>query len=152
MECHHCRLTNHTTSNCTVTDEDKIILEKCRTKISLKQNKTKLFGTLSNDNINSNIKKFEHKIVEIAKKYDKHESINDSTTIVEKHMKELLFKCKYCDKSFTTQNGANYHQFKYCNNKPTTYKKTSIPSPVKRLVWNKYVGEEIGKSKCYCCN
>ena len=30
-------------------------------------------------------------------------------------------------------------------------KKKSIPSTVKRLVWNKNIGEEIGKSKCYCC-
>lgn len=30
-------------------------------------------------------------------------------------------------------------------------RKKSIPSTVKRLVWNKYIGEEIGKSKCLCC-
>ena len=33
---------------------------------------------------------------------------------------------------------------------PTQTKK-SIPIAVKRLVWNKYIGEDIGKSKCYCC-
>ena len=30
-------------------------------------------------------------------------------------------------------------------------KKRSIPSAIKKLVWNKNIGEDIGKSKCYCC-
>jgi hypothetical protein len=30
-------------------------------------------------------------------------------------------------------------------------RKKTIPSTVKRLVWNKYIGENIGKYKCYCC-
>jgi len=30
-------------------------------------------------------------------------------------------------------------------------RKKTIPSTVKRLVWNNYIGENIGKSKCYCC-
>jgi hypothetical protein len=40
------------------------------------------------------------------------------------------------------------------NNKITdkkTIRKKNIPSTVKRLVWNKYIGENIGKYKCYCC-
>lgn len=32
------------------------------------------------------------------------------------------------------------------------YKKKSIPSTLRKLVWNKYIGEEKGKSKCLCCN
>ena len=32
------------------------------------------------------------------------------------------------------------------------YKKKPIPSALKRLVWNKWIGEELGKSKCLCCN
>lgn len=31
------------------------------------------------------------------------------------------------------------------------YKKNQIPSVVKQLVWDKYIGEYIGKTKCYCC-
>lgn len=31
-------------------------------------------------------------------------------------------------------------------------RKKNIPATIKRLVWNKYIGEEIGKSKCTCCN
>ena len=30
-------------------------------------------------------------------------------------------------------------------------KKKTIPSAIKKLVWNKNIGEDIGKSKCYCC-
>ena len=32
-----------------------------------------------------------------------------------------------------------------------SYKKTKITATTKRLVWNKWIGEEIGKSKCLCC-
>jgi hypothetical protein len=31
-------------------------------------------------------------------------------------------------------------------------KKQAISSTMKRLVWNTHIGEEIGKSKCLCCN
>ena len=32
-----------------------------------------------------------------------------------------------------------------------TYRKKAIPATVKRIVWNNYIGEHIGKTKCYCC-
>ena len=32
-----------------------------------------------------------------------------------------------------------------------TVKKKSIPAAIKKLVWNKNIGEDVGKSKCYCC-
>lgn len=39
------------------------------------------------------------------------------------------------------------------NDKPKKkYRKKNIPATVKRLVWNTYIGEEIGKAKCLCCN
>ena len=31
-------------------------------------------------------------------------------------------------------------------------KKKPIPKSLKIAVWNKYIGEDIGKSKCLCCN
>jgi 5-methylcytosine-specific restriction endonuclease McrA len=34
----------------------------------------------------------------------------------------------------------------------TKYKKKYISSTLKRLVWNKWIGEEVGKAKCCCCN
>ena len=38
------------------------------------------------------------------------------------------------------------------NDKPKKkYRKKNIPATVKRLVWNTYIGEEIGKTKCLCC-
>ena len=36
--------------------------------------------------------------------------------------------------------------------KKKNYIKTPIPKAVKIAVWNKYIGEDIGKSKCTCCN
>lgn len=40
------------------------------------------------------------------------------------------------------------------NDKTVTQKRTkkaTIPATVKRLVWNKHIGEETGKAKCMCC-
>lgn len=37
------------------------------------------------------------------------------------------------------------------NEKLTKTKKKSIPPILKRNVWNKYIGEDIGKAKCTCC-
>jgi hypothetical protein len=31
-------------------------------------------------------------------------------------------------------------------------KRKTISAPVRRKVWSTYIGEEIGKSKCLCCN
>ena len=38
-----------------------------------------------------------------------------------------------------------------CNNELPKKKNPYIPSPIKRLVWDKYIGESIGKEKCLCC-
>ena len=35
--------------------------------------------------------------------------------------------------------------------KETKPKKKAVSSTIKKLVWNKNNGEEIGKAKCYCC-
>jgi len=35
---------------------------------------------------------------------------------------------------------------------PIKTKKKPISATMKRLVWNKWIGEEIGKAKCLCCN
>jgi hypothetical protein len=34
---------------------------------------------------------------------------------------------------------------------PEKKKKKTIPAALKRKVWNKWIGEEIGKTKCLCC-
>lgn len=36
-------------------------------------------------------------------------------------------------------------------NKPKQ-RKTRIPASLKKLVWNTYIGESVGSSKCLCCN
>ena len=33
-----------------------------------------------------------------------------------------------------------------------TYKKKAIPKTLKKLVWDKWIGEKIGSTKCLCCN
>jgi hypothetical protein len=184
----NCGLTNHEINNCIVTDEDIIQLEKCKIKISLKQNKLnnngliKLFQKDDNE-INNKIKKFENIKKEIESKYDAiyaQQNIDRHNKLIEPINKQaeepkkeelvnnqldetVMFKCSYCTKEFTTNKGARYHEFKFCKNKcqfknksnnntnNQQYYKKSIPSPVKRQVWNEYIGEEIGKSKCYCC-
>jgi hypothetical protein len=36
-------------------------------------------------------------------------------------------------------------------NKPIKYHKKSIPKSLKKLVWDTYVGESVGMTKCLCC-
>ena len=38
------------------------------------------------------------------------------------------------------------------NNKITTKRKKNIPKSIKKKAWEKYVGNEIGKTKCPVCN
>jgi len=45
------------------------------------------------------------------------------------------------------------------DNNPTTqintsekYKKKTIPLSLKRVVWDYWIGEDIGRTKCLCCN
>ena len=38
------------------------------------------------------------------------------------------------------------------DNNENKKKKKPISATVKRLVWNTNIGEDIGKSKCMCCN
>jgi 5-methylcytosine-specific restriction endonuclease McrA len=35
--------------------------------------------------------------------------------------------------------------------KPPLGRKKSIPLALKRRVWNEYIGENIGKTRCICC-
>ena len=49
------------------------------------------------------------------------------------------------------QNALNNKLQNSLNNETMKVKKKTIPSAIKRIVWNINIGEEIGKSKCYCC-
>lgn len=92
-----------------------------------------------------------------------------------------LFQCKWCEKKYTQRSNLYRHQkqcdsrektdslplssccgkywvTKNCgtttnnsNQSIKKYPRKAIPAAVKRLVWNKYVGEHIGKTKCLCC-
>jgi hypothetical protein len=54
---------------------------------------------------------------------------------------DQLKEKKNKDKKITTES------VKKCKNA----NKKNIPAAVKRLVWNTNIGEDIGKSKCMCC-
>jgi hypothetical protein len=81
-------------------------------------------------------------------KNKKYENSDDSDEY------EEVWVCEYCGKEFIEENKCENHE-KYCNSKHKNTKngskKKQIPSTIKRLVWNKYIGENIGKNKCYCC-
>jgi len=54
-----------------------------------------------------------------------------------------------------TRNKTNKWHVSNVNNKKqfkvTDYRKKNIPKTLKRMVWDKYIGPDIGKSKCMCC-
>ena len=37
------------------------------------------------------------------------------------------------------------------SNKKKKKKKQAIPRSLKKMVWDRYIGENKGKAKCYCC-
>lgn len=43
----------------------------------------------------------------------------------------------------------DFNENKHLYDKPK--KKKTIPSAIKKLVWNTHIGEDIGKAKCLCC-
>ena len=47
-----------------------------------------------------------------------------------------------------------WNRIKIVGSKPGKPKqrKTRIPASLKKLVWNTYIGESVGSSKCLCCN
>jgi len=40
---------------------------------------------------------------------------------------------------------------KYKNEKKTKYKKKAIPKTVKKATWDKWIGKNVGVTKCLCC-
>jgi 5-methylcytosine-specific restriction endonuclease McrA len=36
--------------------------------------------------------------------------------------------------------------------KPIKHRKKAIPKSLKKMVWDKYIGANIGTAKCLCCN
>ena len=98
----------------------------------------------------------------IKKESNKHKIINHH--IVKQH------KCKKCDKSYDKYKSCWEHSKRCSGNnekivteqiktpkeiiekpKKEKPKKKIIPLALKRNVWNKHIGEEIGKTLCLCC-
>jgi hypothetical protein len=83
---------------------------------------------------------------------NKEESVIQNQSCCNKTIMRLikdisLFKKKKKDEN-DDEKKVNENEDKKDNKK----KKQTISSTLKRLVWNTHIGEEIGKSKCLCCN
>ena len=65
----------------------------------------------------------------------KYKQLSNNPEIFIKDIKTNKRKVEYLEKTYKTPKN----------------KKQPISATIKRLVWNKYIGEEIGKSKCTCC-
>ena len=99
------------------------------------------------EKIDQNSKEFIKKIqIEVRKEIDKIE-----TNLVQSEIKKDLGK-----KLFSADNRVNdiigviFNKDINSNDKKK-YIKKKIPKPLRMAVWNKYVGENIGKSLCLCC-
>ena len=91
-----------------------------------------------------------------------NESKNDKSNNINNDI--IKHECNNCNKIFTRKDNLKRHINKYCKIKKinininiikqnkTKYKKKKIPKSLKMCVWNTYIGEEIGKIKCLCCN
>jgi len=92
-------------------------------------------------NTNDNDKKiFYFKFAKKYKNTDKLLEIIEKTKDVEE-LKVINLDIKSIIKDF--------NENKHLYEKPK--KKKAIPSAIKKLVWNKHIGEDIGKAKCLCC-
>ena len=95
--------------------------------------------------------------------------IHNNTNLKIKNKEDNYYHCQYCNKKYMSIQ-ARWKHNQTCTKKaeeiktveePTViitppiksskYNKQTIPLAIKRLVWDKYIGECIGKSKCYCC-
>ena len=107
-----------------------------------------MYVNIKINNMDKQIKEYREKQKE---KYNK--VIVSSTKCRKKNIKVAINKSKYSsDSSDSSDIEDDYLIDKHKIPKQTNKKsKKTIPSTVKRLVWNKYIGENIGKYKCYCC-
>ena len=62
------------------------------------------------------------------------------------------YSCPNCLKIFSNKQNRDIHEQKInCTNQNIIYKKCKISHGMKRQVWAKHIGEDIGKIKCLCC-
>jgi hypothetical protein len=96
--------------------------------------------------------------------YDRHLLTTKHKNLTNENKKtEKQFSCG-CGKEYTNRHNLCRHR-KKCNEmqirnqeckteepvKKINPKKKTIPLTLKRIVWNKYIGEYIGKTMCLCC-
>ena len=81
---------------------------------------------------------------------DSDESDSDESDTDERDTDESNTNESYKNNCKINYNTNIINSHKTTKNKIINRKKP-IPSTIKRLVWNTYIGENIGKSKCYCC-
>ena len=77
-----------------------------------------------------------------------HNTISNNQPIIKGEDDDFVYECELCDSTFPSLSMLEKHQTIGCD---APYKKGTISSTLKRLVWNEYIGENIGKSKCVCC-
>ena len=66
---------------------------------------------------------------------------------LKKEPKKEVKKQNVCKKvKINTWNQLNKDKIKIIN-----YRKKNIPKALKKMVWDKYIGPDIGKAKCMCC-
>lgn len=129
--------------------------------------------TTQKTHFNGHVKCCEKKFNAIISKYKEYNVQNmlaEYTDIVAR--KTSKYKCKICARPYTSYNGLKNHIYKnncrdaprdpydkimkniVINNVPkekVKYKKIPIPLSLKKIVWDKWIGREIGLSDCLCC-
>ena len=108
------------------------------------------FFTCTNKNFN-NSKLVEYNCNKCEKKYNSYNGLKKH--LINRKCKE--YNLNICDKIKNKYSIKNKNPIKNEINKPNKnnkYSKQYIPHILKRLVWNFWVGEDIGTTKCLCCN
>jgi hypothetical protein len=83
---------------------------------------------------------------------NKEELVIQNQSCCNKTIMRLIKDITSFKKKKNDDKNVNDEELKEVAKKKNKKKKQAISSTLKRLVWNTHIGEEIGKSKCLCCN
>ena len=75
-------------------------------------------------------------------------SFVNNEILFKENLKNILLKINNLNKLYNIIFDINDNN----KNNKNKNKKQNIPAIIKKLVWNTYIGEDIGKAKCFCCN
>jgi hypothetical protein len=123
-------------------------------KDNIQEINNKKLKKIKKDNNKDNIWEINKEILEINKDIQEINKDNNNKKL-KKNKKEIQKINKDNNKEIREINKDNIWEINKDNqeiNKKLKYKKKKISATLKRLVWNKWIGEEIGKFKCLCCN